>query len=215
LNAAATKIFDAASNVQSALGSAATSFRGSIEEYIPKNCSLGIKQFCIGYNLTLECMDLPFNTSALLRDALKSLPGPVEDAIREQLDEFSPLEKSLNRFPIFYISSSLISGVILISTTTFVLTLLTYDRPACIASILERIGIGPRTLIQLALGLFCCIPFIFLNVILFTLFSKTKDLPSWISVDKGEVFGLCLGALGCATFITVVLASSPAISILH
>lgn len=48
LDVAATRVVDAAGQAESAISSAAATLQ-SIEEQVPRNCSLGTKRFCVGY----------------------------------------------------------------------------------------------------------------------------------------------------------------------
>jgi len=48
---------------------------------------------------------------------------------------------------------------------------------------------------------FCCVPFLLAGAIVYSLKSKMQNLPSWIPVELGKAYGLCLGSLGCAVCI--------------
>jgi len=60
------------SQVQSALNAAAIAIPKAIKELIPKNCSLGIKQFYIGFTYNITYNDLPLTLSDIVLEKVKS-----------------------------------------------------------------------------------------------------------------------------------------------
>jgi hypothetical protein len=75
----------AGSKIQSAVSAAETAVSkiNAIEALIPRNCSLGIKQFCIGFSNHTKCNDLPLNISDIILEAIQKLyqrrsPPPEE-----------------------------------------------------------------------------------------------------------------------------------------
>jgi len=71
-NSVATAIPSAISQVQSALNAAATAIPKAIKELIPKNCSLGTKQFYIGFTYNITYNDLPLTLSNIVLEEVKS-----------------------------------------------------------------------------------------------------------------------------------------------
>ena len=77
-----TAIPAAASNIQSAASAAETAAINEIEALIPINCSLGTKQFCIGFTNHTKCNDLPFNVSNIILEAATSFVGNEIQALQ-------------------------------------------------------------------------------------------------------------------------------------
>jgi hypothetical protein len=149
---AATKASAAASQVQSAVSSAAT-FLEEIEEHVPCNCSLGTRQFRVGYQRDVQCSHLPFNLSSLLPNMILDLPGPAENTIRERVDTLAPLAERLTQFPILYALNTLIAGLVLIATITAFSIWLVFDRWSRIVTTLQEQNTGIRVLAHLGSGL--------------------------------------------------------------
>ncbi|EUC27459.1 hypothetical protein COCCADRAFT_41815 [Bipolaris zeicola 26-R-13] len=197
LNAAATRVADAAGRAESAISSAAATVQ-SIEDIVPKNCSLGIRRFCIGFEQDINCSDLPLNFSRLLPDGMQKLPSSIQDAIKDRAESLSQLVETSNKFPVFSVPDTLISGLVLMSVVTRVF------------GIFKAV---PRALSLLALGLLCCSPFVLLGVILHTILSAADKLPSWVRVEVGEVCGLSFAALACALLLALIIPIAPSAAV--
>ncbi|KAF2176534.1 hypothetical protein K469DRAFT_698391 [Zopfia rhizophila CBS 207.26] len=169
-----------------------------IEEYIPKNCSLGTKEFCVGYRHNITCKKLPLSLSDLVPDIAQNLPDgvqvlpdtlekPLQDLVKEfqeKLQEkLQPLGRILTKVTTPYVQKCLVAGLVL-------LRVVQYHKHSSKAHYWIESGNGLR------LGLFQ---------------AKTKALPSWIEVEKGEVGGLCIGALCCAIVMTFLTAITPTV----
>jgi hypothetical protein len=211
VNVAATKAFDAAGHVQSAVSSAAAAYLQDIEEHIPQNCSFGTTQFCIGYKHDLKCSDLPFNLSSVIPDIVHDLPDSVGDTVRDRMDAMSLLSASLAKFPAFYIPNTLIAGLILVSTITVFSICLAFG---WLSRVVHTLHVKYWVLGLFVLGFLCCSPLILLVAIMRMLIEKANELPSWIEVEKGEVLGLCFGALGYALALTLLVAGAPTINVI-
>lgn len=214
LNAAATKVADAASQAESAISSAADTVQ-SIEEFVPRNCSLGVKRFCIGYTQDVSCSDLPLNFSRLLPEGVQELPGPVQDAIRDRAEALSQLVESSNRFPAFSVPDTLISGVALMGTVAILSLSLALGRPRAMSRALGKLIAVLRVLTFLPflfLGLICCSPFVLLAVMLHTILGAAHELPSWVGVETGEACGLGFAALACALVSALIFAATPSVA---
>jgi hypothetical protein len=74
---AATAVSSVASQLQSVASVVATAVPGA-DAIVPRNISLGTKQFCVGFSNRLECNNLPVNTSEILPQALT---GPVAELV--------------------------------------------------------------------------------------------------------------------------------------
>jgi hypothetical protein len=176
-NGIATAIPGAVSQVQSA---AATGALNAIKAAIPRNCSIGTKQFCVGLAHNISCNNLPLNLSSIIS-------ADVEKVFQVKLNDIRTMNGALAKVSAANIQGCLIAGFILVLAMTI------FGR-------FFRFGI------HLAFGLLCCIPFFVVTIVLYILKSKTQQLPPWIQVEQGEVGKLCLGGLYYA--ITMVLLSS-------
>ena len=82
-NIVATAIPSAISKVQST-ASAATAIPDitKVKEMIPRNCSLGTKQFCLGFDNRTECNNLPLNLSNIVPEAVATFVGDQVQALQ-------------------------------------------------------------------------------------------------------------------------------------
>jgi hypothetical protein len=202
LEAAATRVAGAATQAESAISSAAATVQ-SIEDYVPRNCSLGTKRFCIGYKQDVNCSGLPLNLTSLLPVSLQELPGPVENAIRDRVETLSQLADSSTRFSAFSVSATLISGLVLMIMVVVLALSLSLGRPQVITGVFGKLRVVSRALALLTLGLVCCFPFVLLAVILHTVLKAARGLPSWVEVKTGEACSRLRPGpavrLGCST----------------
>jgi hypothetical protein len=195
-NGLATAIPGAISQVQSAVSSAATSIPNSIEAVIPKNCSIGTKQFCVGLSSGISCKDLPLNLSMVI-------PDEVANILHVKVDGIQPLNEVLKRVTTAKIQGSIILGLLLVASGAALSLFFSLGRFFCLAALLTKFRFL-RVGIMLVYGTTCCVPFLVITVILYILKSKTDQLPSWINVEQGEVSEICLGGLVCAVAIAAL-----------
>lgn len=222
---------DIQSKVNSVKDAVATGLPGAvaapieeIENYIPKNCSLGTKEFCVGYRHNITCKRLPLNLSDLMPDIVQSLPDdvqvlpdtlekPLQDKVKEFQEKFEeklqPLERTLTKVTTPYVQNCLVAGLVLLVIIALLLACAIFSGLFSIASILQRLVVGLRVVI--VLGLICCVLLFIPTVILGLFQAKTKALPSWAEVEKGEVGGLCIGALCGAVVMTFLTTITPTV----
>jgi hypothetical protein len=190
---AATAISSVTSQAKSVASAVATAIPGA--DTIPRSLSLGTEQFCVGFSNRVECNDLPVNTS-------KFLPTALTSAVGDQLKPFHQLDGTLAKLSPEYIKDSFILGL----AATVVLTI------AFLCSIFGQ-DYGPVppqrdsslfAMLSLGIGLVCFVSFFVPTIILYTLYSKSKELPSNFEVSKGHVAGYCWGALFSAVLMTVL-----------
>ena len=210
LSAAATRVVDAADQAQSAISSVATSLQ-DMEERLPRNCSLGTKRFCIGYEHESSCSDLPLNLSGLLPASVHDLPAPVEDAIRDRAEALSRLAGTSSKLPAVFVPGTLISGLVSMSAIAVLSLCLAFRWLPCATKILSKLNVWLRALALLSLGLACCSPLILLALFLDTILRAADELPSWVEVERGEACVFCYGGLACALVLTLLVTASPAI----
>ncbi|KAF2788130.1 hypothetical protein K505DRAFT_256214, partial [Melanomma pulvis-pyrius CBS 109.77] len=177
-----------------------------IEKYIPKNCSLGTKEFCVGVGHNITCKNLPLSLSDLVPDIAQNLSDVVQEKLQEKLQ---PLERTLTKVTTPYIQYCLVAALVLLVIIAILFACAVFSGLFSITSILARLTIGLR--VVMVLGLICCV-LLFIPTIILRLFqAKTKALPSGIEEEKGEVGGLCIGALCCAVVITILTAITPTV----
>jgi hypothetical protein len=166
------------------------------------NCSIGTEQFCVGFRnrQNLSCSYSPFGISALLPEAIEDLPGPVEDALRERMDDLSPLAGDLSSLP-QSIDICIIVGTLAMSLVLVLSTYLLWD--SCTR---RNVGIKTRWLAYLAMAVLCCSPYLALVVSQSKVIKEAQGLPSWVEVQKGEVMGLSIGLLVCAAIFVALSA---------
>lgn len=219
LNAAATRVADAAGQAGSAISSAVNQAESaissaaatvqSIEDMVPQNCSLGTRRFCIGYKQDVTCSDLPLNFSSLLPEGVQDLPGPLQSAINDRAESLSQLMESSTRFPAFSVPNTLISGLVLMSIVAILSLSLALGKPQIVTRAFGRFKPVSRTLVLLALGLLCCSPFVLLGVILNTILRAADKLPSWVGVEIGKACGFSFAALACALVLAFIFPIAP------
>jgi hypothetical protein len=189
----ATAIPSAISKAQSA-ASAATAIPDTVKEMIPRNCSLGTKKFCVGFDNRTECNNLPLNLS-------KIVPEDVATFLGDQVQALQPLPEILAKVTVANIQDCFILGLVLISII-LPITL-------CVAHYLLKLSIRIGMMIMFVAGLICCVPFFIPTVILFAIRSKIENLPSSIEVQKGDVSNYYLGVLCCGVVMMLLATFSP------
>ena len=186
----ATGIPGAISKVESAAGIIATTVPTTLEAILPKTCSLGTGQFCVGTAKNVTCSNLPLNLTQII-------PLSFENLVPDSTDGFNALHTVLENISIPYIPRCLVLGLFLILVHVIVINCSLYG-------LVSFPTIGPlrfqylRRAILLALRLLCCIPFFVSVNVLDILRTNSSQLPSWIYVQYGGVYGICLGCLSCA-----------------
>jgi hypothetical protein len=206
---AATKVSDAAGHVESALSSAVAAVPKlqQIEDYVPLNCTFGLKRFCVGYlhAQDLSCSDSPFDISALLPDTIQDLPAPLEAAFRERIGDLSPLADHLSRLPTSVLTCLLIGicSTILALGVFCYLAKVSYGQQAGTARKLGRVW---RIVIHLIMATVCCTPYLTLILLQHTVIEEARGIHDWVEVKEGAIFGLSIGLFVC-TVIFVALSA--------
>ena len=178
VSAAATAASTLASGGQSAVSSAANSVKTMVDALLPKNCSLGIKYFCVDH---VGCKDLPLNVS-------NALPPTVNQLINPQT--------------LVSISESVtgIEGPIIVGLTFTIL--------AFLSGIISFYYIWKHQLelihplwgwqIPLLAASASCISLLAPTIMVCILLSETQQLPKEVNVVRGAVIGHLVEALACA-----------------
>jgi hypothetical protein len=184
--------------------STAISDLNSFEASIPHNVSLGTKKFCVGFaDKTPSCSELPLNLSTII----PPIPTAVENYLHLDFNVvIGPLNSALAKITPAYIYDSLISGLVLILVMVVVLSSMSLPMK-CLSAIpgfkILRVGL------PLLLGIICFTRLMITVVILGILDAKTKNLPSWIHIEYGEVTKLAHWSLSNAIIAMVVSTILP------
>ncbi|KAI1370453.1 hypothetical protein F4677DRAFT_363665 [Hypoxylon crocopeplum] len=188
--------------VKSAAGAVATSVPSSLGAILPRNCSLGTRQFCVAVGEHVSCSDLPLKLSSII-------PSEVAQ-LGHDFSVIEALDPSLSKIATPYIYDMLILGLVLICPMAFCFVFCLYRRsPFLVGSTSQRKAF--RVALYLVLGLAFCIPFVLPVAVLRVLRSQIVQRPSWIQVQESNLYGLCVGCLICAVATVLVVSSAPAI----
>jgi hypothetical protein len=191
------------SDIKSVAGAIATAIPEGITQIVPQNCTIGIKQFCIGFNKDIECHNMPVTLS-------KIIPSEVKDLLRLPFDGVDSFDAALSRITSPFIQYTLIAGLVVVLIITCIFISLLYGWFSLLSCGVNSAALG--AVIYLILGLLSCIPFIIPTVSLHAVRSRTEGLPAWIQMQQGDLYGLCIGCILSA--ITVAIAGSGAMAFL-
>jgi hypothetical protein len=175
------------SEVRSAANVVATAIPGAVDAIVPRNCSIGISQFCIGLAHTISCYPLPPTISDMIPSEIRNMLGEE----LQNIQNFDTIfQTALTRVTPTTIQNIWIAGLVLI----FLTLISTLSSIYGFAFFRHRTW---RVIYHLVAGLLFCIPFVLPVVILSALVSKARTLPGWIHVVQGELVGLFIGGLCC------------------
>lgn len=208
IHAATAVISKGVSHVQSAISSAVTSLASDVNTLLPVNCSIGFKDFCVGYLQKYSCIELPINFSQLVPDAIQT---PLQKQLT-QLNDLSSLASP------FFLRNFLISSTIFVS---FLVVLGVLHNPGLYdrwARMLQDPGLYDRWtrtqaqwivwIVRIVYLSVFTIPYFLLvvpTVISWTLQSKLRAAPLVSVVANGDAPKLCLVALGFLTALVVLI----------
>ncbi|KAI3573906.1 hypothetical protein IWW34DRAFT_634406 [Fusarium oxysporum f. sp. albedinis] len=167
-----------------------------IEELFPKNFSLGTGRFCVGLSTNTSCSDLPLNITHII-------PPDIVGYLSENFDSIRALDTALSKITAPYLRYTLIIGIVSTFVSVLAFNASLYGWPSCFRVRTLRPGllhVGARLIVGLALS----VPFFVPTIILHILRLKLGQLPSWIQVQPGNVYGLCVGCLCCSLFIIIL-----------
>jgi hypothetical protein len=186
----------ATSKIQSTAGTTETagSDIDAIKALIPRNCSLGTKQFCVGFSTHTKCNDLPLNISDII-------PEDIVNFVGDEIQALQSLEGLMAIVTPMNIQHLLILGLGLILVMAVLFGFL-------ISGLLAFVKFFLRLGFCLVFGLLCFVSFLVPTVTLYHVQSKIQDLGSSIEVEKGNVANLCVGALCCAAFMVLAVITS-------
>ena len=159
---------------------------------IPKNCSLGVKKFCIGFADHIDCHELPLNVSKIVPSSITAV-GP---------SNFEALDRVLA-----VVNPGSIIGCLALGLFFAILAIFPDVISIC-SPLAHQLGLISLPWIPEILAPFravcsaiCCIPILALAIILFLI--KPLDLPKGITIETGEASNQVLAASTCAIFMSV------------
>lgn len=191
-----TAIPAAASKIQSAAGTIETAAINidTIKALIPRNCSLGTKQFCVGFSTHTKCNDLPLNISDII-------PEDIVNFVGDEIQALQPLEGIMAKITPVNIQDLLILGLGLMLVMAILFICL-------IRGLLAFVHFFIRLGFCLVFSLLFFLSFLIPTIFLYHVQSKIQDLGSRIEVEKGNVANLFVGALCCASFMVLAVIMS-------
>jgi hypothetical protein len=169
----------AGSKIQSAIGAVET----AVEAKIPRNCSLGTRQFCVGFSDHTNCTDLSSDISDIIPEAVI-------------VQYLQPLEGIMAKVAPTIIQGSFIFGLGFLAVMTIMFVIVLF-KLLFIVSFFLRLGVC-------LLAVLCFVSFVIPPAILYPVQSEIQSLGSLIGIKKGDVAGKCLGPLVCAGFMMVL-----------
>jgi hypothetical protein len=166
----------------------------SIGSAVPKNCSLGVKYFCIGFTDHVDCRTLPLSVSNIIPSSIIAI---------EKLGNVDNLDRALAAVTPKSIKGCLVVGAVF-AAVAMLLGIYSLCSPA-----LHRLGFTSLPLIlrvsthlRSICSVVCLIPILVLTVILYGLRLKVK-LPMELALETGEASKQILAALTCAIFMGI------------
>jgi len=192
----ATATAAAGSIIQSAAGAAETAVSeiNAIEALMPRNCSLGTMQFCVGFSNHTKCNDLPLNISDIIPEAITSFIG-------DEVQRLLPLEGIMAKVIPTIIQGAFFFGLGF-SAVMAVIFVCLISKLISVATFFLRLGVG-------LLAVLCCVPFAITTTILYGVQSEIQGFGSIVGVEKGDGAGQSMGALVCVGVMTLLTILMP------
>lgn len=181
------------SRVQSAAQSAVTSI-SNLKDILPLDCSIGVREYCVGYAQKTTCYTLPLNISKLIPDEALTL-------IQDQISQLRTLDTTLKFVSPSYLQLPLAIGLILL---ILILVVFTLDRLGCV-------HLPFRRTFFLILGTVCLSPLLLAIVVLLGIRFKLKSTSIVTVLLRREVEGLYLMAF-CFTISILILMSTSLVT---
>ncbi|KIW35774.1 uncharacterized protein PV06_11884 [Exophiala oligosperma] len=191
----ATEASRAPGQVNSIASAAATAVNGA-STAIPRNLSIGTNQYCVGFSDRVECHQLPVNISRMVPQAVTNILSNQKEDLDHLRSIFSKATPGWIRDPfIIGIATTLVIAVVFLNSI--------FSWPFGAGTLLQDLTLPlmPR----LFIGLFCCVSYLLPTIVLYLLYSKSKDLSSEIRADQGPVGSYCWGTLFLALLMTAMM----------
>lgn len=191
------------SRIQSGIGAAETAVSDAIEKWIPRNCSFGTKQFCVGFRDSKpSCFYFPFDISKII----SAVPTEVANLLDNELQALKPLEGILATVPAMHIQVPLIIGLFSLLTLASLFAYSLFGRLYWIVKTYVLIGAC------LLCGLICVVLLGIPTVLFYDIQSNIErlglNLGPDIRVEKGDVRDMLIGALACVFTMEILIVLS-------
>jgi len=196
-SAAVTMASSVAGQAQSAVSTAVVAAESAVYSIIPKNCSLGVKYFCVGFTDRIDCKGLPLNLSNIIPSSVPTIGQP---------SALASLDRALLVMNPRSITSSLIMGFCFAAFLICLDVICICFLWACQSGLIPFYSLPQiAAYARMLFSVLCCIPLIVLTAVLYGILSKSKsmDLPREIAVQAGEASTHVLAALACAIFMGI------------
>lgn len=179
--------------------SAASSAETAIEDLLPRNLSLGISRFCVGFtDHKPDCANLPLNISGILPEAVKHFSVDIQKFVDGQFQTLQYLEGITAKITSANIIAPFVLGIVFLVALAATLFFILFIKRS-VTNNLTKVGIC-------LLAVLCCIPFAIPMAIISYAGSKIQESGPIVSIEKGDAANLSIGAFVCAIII-LVLAS--------
>ena len=186
----------------SAITSAVGAVQSSINNVVPKNCSLGTENYTIAFNDHVDYKSLPLNLTNILPEAFTKILG-------DQLKKLQAVDNALTHVSSANIQYCLIPGLVLVVILSLIFFSSTFKFPFYFEARLQVLSIRLKRILRALYCLACCIPFLIPAVVLQILLFKTKHLPNHIKADRGKVSRYYLRALCCVMVMVLLTFFAP------
>ena len=191
-SAAATAASSVASEAQSVVSTAVTAIETAADSGIPKNCTLGVKEFCIGFIDHINCAALPLKVSNIIPSSVTAIEPINLDALDQVLAA---------------VNSRSITGCLALGLCFAILAI--FPDIISICSVLAyHLGLissfwmpGILAPLRAVCSAICCIPLLVLLIILFLW--KPVGIPKEVTIEAGEASSQVVAASTCAIFMGV------------
>jgi hypothetical protein len=174
----------------SLIAGAASAAETAIEALLPRNLSLGISQFCVGFTDHTNCTNLPLNISDIIPEPIKQFSEDIQNFVNGQFQPLQYLEGITAKVTSANIKGPFVFGIGLVFVLAAILFFCLFIMRT-VTNNLMKVGIC-------LLAILCCFPFAIPTAILSRVESKIQESGPIVSIEKGDAANLSIGALVCA-----------------
>lgn len=149
----------------------------------------------MGFSDHVECHRLPVNVSEIILQVGMNV-------LSDQMEDLGHLRSILAKASPGWIRDPFIIGIVtaVVLAVAFFTAMFSWPFGAGILMRDLTLQLVPRLII----GLLCCISYLVPTIVLYLLYSKSKELSSEIKADQGPVGGYCWGTLFSALLMTTM-----------
>lgn len=176
---------------------------------IPKNCTLGTKYLCVGFNDSYPCSPLPVNNSNPISEVLSNLSNGQLQSLQPLNQSLADLDRTISaitsqNFKIYFVFG-LISAILAITFGVLFLCSI-WLKPFRLTYHVFGFAIPVVAVLRAFFSFICFLVFFIPSVFLWVLLSKSSKLP--FEVEHGEVLDFCVGAFILAAIMLTFTAAS-------